>query len=79
MSNLERYKSVFASIFNVEETELDEAFGYGLIKSWDSITHLSLMTAIEDEFNIMFDSADILDFLSFEKGKQIMTKYDVVL
>jgi len=77
MTNLERYNNVFLKIFNVDLNELDKGFAYGAIKAWDSITHLSLITAIEDEFNIMFDSPDILDFLSYETGKKIMFKYDI--
>jgi len=77
MTNLERYNNVFLKIFNVDLNELDKGFAYGAIKIWDSITHLSLITAIEDEFNIMFDSPDILDFLSYETGKKIMFKYDI--
>ena len=79
MTNLDRYKNAFTSVFNVNESELDENFQAENVKKWDSITHLSLCTAIEDEFDIMFDSEDMLELRSFEKGKEILAKYEVEL
>ena len=39
---------------------------------------MSLIAALEDEFDIMFESDDIIDFSSYEKGKEILkSKYDV--
>lgn len=79
MTNLDRYKNAFISVFKVNESELDENFQAERVKKWDSITHLSLCTAIEDEFDIMFDSEDMLELRSFDKGKEILAKYEVEL
>ena len=46
---------------------------------WDSVGHMTLMAAIEDAFDIMLDTDDIVDFSSYEKGKEILKKYDVEL
>ncbi len=79
MENIEKYNKVFAKVFNVPEERLDENFNTKTVDKWDSITHLSLMTEIEDEFDIMFDSEDILGFLSYNMGKEILAKYDIVI
>jgi acyl carrier protein len=47
------------------------------IHQWDSITHLNLVTNIEEEFDVMFETEDILEFKSYEKGKEILKKYDI--
>jgi len=79
MSNIEKYNKVFKSTFNVDDTALNGDLAAGRTDKWDSITHLSLVTNIEDEFDIMMDSEDILEFRSYEVGKQILAKYDVKL
>ncbi|MFH1120049.1 MAG: acyl carrier protein [Bacteroidota bacterium] len=79
MDNLERYNNVFKAEFNVLDEKLTNDFMVGSIKQWDSIKHLSLVTAIEDEFDIMLDSEDILDFKSYENGRKILAKYDVIV
>ena len=38
---------------------------------------MGLISAIEDSFDIMFDTDDIIDFNSFEKGIEILKKYNV--
>lgn len=77
MSNLDRYNNVFASTFNVEASSLNDDFSTENVDNWDSVTQLMLVTAVEDEFDIMLDTDDILEFKSYGKGKEILSKYDV--
>lgn len=76
MSNLEKYNAAFCETLNVEEAQLTD-LKYQAIPDWDSVGHMSLMAAIEDAFDIMLDTDDIIDFSSYEKGKEILKKYDV--
>ena len=50
---------------------------YNTIPAWDSVGHMSLIAALEDAFDIMMDTDDIIDLSSYEKGKEILKKYDV--
>lgn len=77
MSNLKKYNKTFIETFKVDENKLTAEFDVDSIAEWDSVTQLSLVTEIEDEFEIMLDSEDILEFTSYEKGKSILSKYDV--
>ena len=78
MSNLEKYKQAFCNSFNVTEDELP-GLKYQSISLWDSVGHMSLVAAIEDAFDIMMETDDIIDLSSYEKGKEILQKYDVVI
>jgi acyl carrier protein len=50
---------------------------YNSVKSWDSVGHMSLMAALENEFDIMMETEDIIDFSSYLKGMEILAKYQV--
>lgn len=76
MTNLEKYTNVFAEIFGVSEKQT-EKLKYQDIKQWDSVGHMTLVTKLEETFDIMMDTEDIIDLSSFEKGKEIMAKYGV--
>ena len=76
MTNLEKYNEAFISSFNVEETAL-ATLEYQGVKEWDSIGHMSLVSELEDAFDIEMETDDIVDFSSYEKGKEIMKKYGV--
>lgn len=78
MSDIEnRYRQVFCSVFAVEDTALDSNLSYQEIPDWDSVGHMALMAALEDEFVIEMDIDDIIDFSSFEVGKTLLAKYGV--
>lgn len=76
MTNLEKYNNVFMENLQVSETQL-ENLKYQGVELWDSVGHMTLVAAIEDAFDIMLDTDDIIDLSSYEKGKEILKKYDV--
>lgn len=76
MTNLEKYNQAFCESLSVEESELS-GLNYQDIKTWDSVGHMKLMSTIEDTFDIMLEVDDIIDFSSYEKGKEILKKYEV--
>ena len=42
-----------------------------------SVGHMGLMSELEDLFSIELDADDIIDFSSYEVGKEILKKYEV--
>ena len=76
MTNLEKYINAFAESLEVSPEEVP-ALKYGESDQWDSVGHMSLIAALEDAFNIMVDMDDIIELSSFEKGNEILRKYDV--
>ena len=73
MTNLEKYNKAFTESFEIGEDQL-AGLKYQDIEAWDSVGHMSLIAAIEDAFDIMMDTDDIIDFSSYEKGKEILAK-----
>ena len=76
MSNLDRYKNVFIESFEIGEEILDN-LKYQDIEQWDSLGHMSMIAALEEEFDIMFEMDDIIDFSSFTKGIETLAKYGI--
>ena len=75
MNNLEKYNNAFMETFEITEDKL-EGLKYQDIPAWDSVGHMSLIAALEDAFDIMMDTDDIIDLSSYEKGKEILSKED---
>ncbi len=71
MSNEEKYLKVFTSVFNISEKAAREA-SYQETDEWDSVGHMILITNLEDAFDIMMDTDDIVDLSSFAKGMEIL-------
>lgn len=78
MSNLEKYLKVFAETFGINP-DVAKGLEYQAISEWDSVGHMGLIVTLEDTFDITMDTDDIIDFNSFEKGKEILEKnYGIV-
>ena len=71
MSNEEKYLKVFTGVFNISEKAAREA-SYQETDEWDSVGHMILINNLEDTFDIMMDTDDIVDLSSFAKGMEIL-------
>lgn len=78
MNNCKKYNAAFIECFGINEDQLP-GLAYQAIPAWDSVGHMQLIASLEDTFDIMLDTDDIIDFNSYEKGKDILSKYEVEL
>jgi acyl carrier protein len=70
-----KLKHIFAENLGIEESIVTDDLRYASIPQWDSVAHMALVAAIEEGFDIMIDTEDVIDMSSFEKAKEIVTKY----
>lgn len=73
---MEKYRKIFCETFEIEDGMLDDLTYQG-INEWDSVGHMALISALEDEYGIMMDMEDIIEFSSFKIGIDILKKYGV--
>ncbi len=78
MTNLDKYNEVFFTNFQANDSQIS-TLTYQSIPAWDSVGHMGLIASLEEAFDIMMDTDDIIDFSSYEKGKEILKKYHVVI
>lgn len=76
MKNLEKYNKVFMDSLEIEIDKLNSDLIYQSVPTWDSVGHMGLISEIEEAFDIMMETDDVIDFSSYEKGKEILLKYD---
>lgn len=62
----ERIKTVMAQIFNVDPGSITVDSSPESIERWDSLRHMQLVLAIEDEFGVQFADEDIPELLSLQ-------------
>ena len=77
MNNEEKYVNAFVEAFEID-ADTAKSLKYQQIPAWDSVGHMGLMAKIEESFDVMMEPDDIIDFSSYEKGKEILSsKYGV--
>lgn len=72
MDNNEKYLRVFTEALGVGRVEA-ETMKYHDTQDWDSVGHMNLIAALEDAFDIMMDTDDVIEFSSYKKGKEILS------
>ncbi|MCZ8531807.1 acyl carrier protein [Psychrobacillus psychrodurans] len=73
----EKLVSIFTEALEIEASQVTNDLTYNSIPEWDSIAHMTLVAEIEDQFDIMLDTDDVLDMSSFGKAVEILSKYDI--
>lgn len=70
-------KDAFVKALDIEPAEVTDELAYNSIKKWDSTAHMILIAELEDVFDIMLDTDDIIDMSSYAKAREILEKYEV--
>lgn len=78
MTNKEKYNKAFMEALDVEERQL-AGLEYQGVAAWDSVGHMGLISEIEDAFDIQFETDDVVDFSGYDKGIELLKKYDIVI
>lgn len=77
MTNKEKYEQIFMDSFMIDKDALNDELVYNSISQWDSVGHMAMIAAIENVFDIMMETEDIIDFSSCKKGMEILAKYGI--
>ena len=77
MTNLEIYKEIFAEVFGVDVSVVNDSFSKETVESWDSVHQLNIIALMEEKFDLMLDPEDIMACTSYVAGKEILVKKGV--
>ena len=61
-----RIKQVMASVFDINDSDIDENASPDTIGAWDSLHHMNLIVALEEEFNVSFTEDDMSNLLNYK-------------
>jgi acyl carrier protein len=76
MTNTEKLVDAFANALNIDSAAVVDSLSYQGIPEWDSVSHMVLITELEDAFGISIDTNDVIDMSSVAKAKEILGKYN---
>ncbi|MEB1806652.1 MAG: acyl carrier protein [Bacillaceae bacterium] len=73
----QKLRTIFAESLGIDVSLVVDDLKYNSIEEWDSIAHMALVAEIDDQFDIMLDTEDVIDMSSFAEAKRILSKYGV--
>ena len=79
MSELDRLKNAFVTALGISPGSDFAALEYAQTEGWDSVAHMNLIAEIENEFDMMLATEDVIDMSSFHKAKEILARHGALL
>lgn len=67
----------FTEALNIDKDTVTDSLKYQSIPQWDSIAHMTLVAQIENTFEVMLDTEEILDMSSVSEIKKILGNHSL--
>ncbi|MEE3466924.1 MAG: acyl carrier protein [Eubacterium sp.] len=77
MDMIEKYRNTFKKAFSLDDDFDVESLQFNGIPEWDSVGHMDLVAEIEDAFDIMLETEEIIGLDSYAKGLEVLRAHDV--
>jgi acyl carrier protein len=70
-------EDIFSETLGVDKQRVVDSLEYNSIKEWDSVAHMALIAALEEAYDIMLETEDVIDMSSVGRAREILAKYSV--
>ena len=70
-------EEVVARVFGADPGSIDDSSSPESVEGWDSMGHLNLVTALEQDFNVSIDIGDVMEMVTVKKIREILEQYGV--
>ncbi len=70
-----RVEKVFREVFQLDSDSLSDGMGPDDILTWDSMGHVTLVAALEQEFDMSFEMEEILEIRVVGDAKKTISKH----
>jgi acyl carrier protein len=77
MSNKAKLFESFATALNIPVESVTESLAYQGIPEWDSISHMVLISQLEEDFGVSIATDDVIDMSSVAKAIEILGKQGI--
>ncbi len=69
----DRIKNIMSAVFEIPEEQIKDNSSPDTIESWDSLKHMNLIIALEEEFEVEFTDNEIFEMMNYTLIKSIIT------
>jgi acyl carrier protein len=62
----EKIRKIMAAVFEMNAVDIEDSDDSTTIPNWDSLNHMNLIVALEEEFDVRFEDDEIVDLTSLK-------------
>lgn len=71
---MDKLEEILCEVFRLKKDELNDSLTMTEVEYWDSLTHMDLITSIEEAFDIQLSMDEIMDMKDIASIKTIVLK-----
>jgi acyl carrier protein len=75
--NETRLRQVMADVFHIAADTIGDDTSVDTVEKWDSLTHLNLILALEQEFDVALSEEEAVESLNFPLVKMALATHGV--
>ncbi len=79
MDNGQRFRAIVAAILQVEEEDVTDKLSPDKVDTWDSLNHINLLGALEQEFGATFEAENLEKSKSIPALKELLAQHGVTI
>ena len=72
---MEKINHILINIFKISPEESEKNLGMKDVTAWDSLSHMDLITRVEDEFKIQLSGDEVAEMITFDNIRSIVKKH----
>jgi acyl carrier protein len=71
---MDKVVQILAGVFQIKAELIDDNLTMQGVPKWDSLTHMDMITSLEEHLNIQFDMDEIVEMQDFSTIKKLINK-----
>lgn len=79
MDDSEKFRSIVAAILGVSDEQVTDDLSAEAVDTWDSLNHINLIGALEQEFGLVLATENLADSQSIPKLKALLAEHGIVV
>lgn len=73
-TNESKLKEVLAAVFGGDPESVDRNWSMESVEKWDSLNHLKLVLALEEDFGVAFNEEQLTNLFSYESIESTLSE-----
>jgi acyl carrier protein len=78
MENEEILKKILSDLFMIDASKINDDTSVDTVPKWDSLKHLNLVLALEEQFKISLSEQETVEILSFPLIKSVLVEHGII-
>ena len=79
MEHGRKFSSIVGAILGVPEDQVTDDLSPETVDTWDSLNHINLISALEQEFGVTLATDDLAASMSMQRLKGLLAEHGVVV